>query len=906
MDLSGAPIGDEVEIRHWVRKLPRDKLEEMVVESLKAAQEGKQGAHLQSNPDSILRRQTTSQALLANYMALERGKNAFAAPQIPKYEHLVAADHKSFLEYDRDCPLVRQRIVKTETAVGELRAHMSRLVHECRKYCEKGYKHVNYGRGFFALWQTLSEEEWRGRMGAVAPLIASVGETLEELESMHEGMLSALEAAFSDHLGEFIDKEISTVTNFRHAYQHTADELETALALHLQGCGSNEERLARSRDVVDKRVAYELARFDLIGELNAQASRKRLQLCDRVCSAVYGFLGYHHTCHSTLAVLETGISGLSHTATQARKLIEKEELLRSGKRSQLERDLKKSGGILKQDKPTSPPPGSGGTGTGTDDERPSSTRSKMSRSYSYTRRSLSVDVTGSEEDFSTINAPSSPTSPGSSSRSNSFSNLADCDDIHEFPGAYSHSSAGPSPTPTPADTVLQGYLWKKSTKHTWQRRWFYVRDGRMFYTREQQWAWSQQVQAPSLGQCTPGLFQRDEKETAEPEEETEVLVSEFMLSSVKRAPEDETGRRFTFRLFSPKFRKYLLQAETEDDYERWVTTIESEIERSLTTSLVGQMSATSLEIDVDAIEAEFGGFGGRNRMDDQDSCDIGRATDVDSLSMRDRLRVTSTEGNDKCADCGTTSPDWACSNLGILVCIACSGVHRSLGVHVSKVRSLNLDMWSSATLGVMTSIGNARANAIYDPQGAPERGNIRTYIERKYMERAFVQGGEEEGQEGSNRRLYDAAAAGDVCGVLRAMAQGAHVNGALAAYGNRTALHAATLSAQVQCVELLCQNDAHVDIKCSLGKTPLEYAAELLRSKEKAAATATATAAGAGADDGPSATGATTTTAPTTVTAVTEEKPRSRSSGQVDEVIDILVHKLQRDVIGSSGVWGTR
>eukprot|EP00727_Mastigamoeba_balamuthi_P000978 m51a1_g10878 putative adp-ribosylation factor gtpase-activating protein agd12 (657) ;mRNA; f:24337-27084 len=73
-------------------------------------------------------------------------------------------------------------------------------------------------------------------------------------------------------------------------------------------------------------------------------------------------------------------------------------------------------------------------------------------------------------------------------------------------------------------------------------------------------------------------------------------------------------------------------------------------------------------------------------------------------------------GNDVCADCGAPKPCWASINLGILVCLDCSGAHRALGTHISKVRSLVMDTcWADEDIvKTMTSIGNAKSNAYWE------------------------------------------------------------------------------------------------------------------------------------------------------------------------------------------------
>ena len=78
-------------------------------------------------------------------------------------------------------------------------------------------------------------------------------------------------------------------------------------------------------------------------------------------------------------------------------------------------------------------------------------------------------------------------------------------------------------------------------------------------------------------------------------------------------------------------------------------------------------------------------------------------------------------GNGKCVDCDAPAPDWASINLGVLICIECSGVHRQLGSHISRVRSLDLDEWPPGHLAVMTSLGNRLANAVWEANLASKR-----------------------------------------------------------------------------------------------------------------------------------------------------------------------------------------
>ncbi|RNA43200.1 Centaurin-gamma [Brachionus plicatilis] len=259
---------------------------------------------------------------------------------------------------------------------------------------------------------------------------------------------------------------------------------------------------------------------------------------------------------------------------------------------------------------------------------------------------------------------------------------------------------------------------------------------------------------------------------------------------------------YEFVIVSLDNKQWHFEAASNEEREEWVQAVEQQILSSL------QLNET-------------------NKLKSKNG-----ALTADNLTI---LTMKSVPGNMTCADCDATNPVWASLNHGSLICIECSGIHRNLGTHLSRVRSLELDDWSNELVQLMTSIGNKMMNSVYEaqcskyskqkPSPNTAREEKEKWIRAKYESKLFL-APLPRLDISLGKQLIDAVNRKDIFGVIQCLAHSKpeDVNASISQADKRTSLHLAASLSNLVILQLLIWYGADVEALDSQGRNALSYA----------------------------------------------------------------------------------
>ncbi|XP_011681569.1 arf-GAP with SH3 domain, ANK repeat and PH domain-containing protein 2 isoform X9 [Strongylocentrotus purpuratus] len=278
----------------------------------------------------------------------------------------------------------------------------------------------------------------------------------------------------------------------------------------------------------------------------------------------------------------------------------------------------------------------------------------------------------------------------------------------------------------------------------------------------------------------------------------------LLTCQVKPSPEESSRKYFDL---VAQDRTYHFMADTEEEAEEWISVLNNSKKF--------------------ALEAVFNEGSSPSEVANRG---------LQDLTQSIVKEVKRLPGNNICCDCTAADPQWLSTNLGILTCIECSGVHREMGVHISRVQSLELDRLSTAQLLLAITVGNEDFNEVYEatlegnkPTHTSSMDTRKEFIRAKYEKKKFVLKTAAQ----PSQLLFDlrqAVLLSEIIQVLRVFAEGVDLVAPLPnVAGNKTALHLAVEQqddVNLHIVDFIIQNTTVADQQMTDGNTALHLAAK--------------------------------------------------------------------------------